>query len=228
MLIKFGAIVVGGRGKLGGQVFSHNRGGDYMRNNAVPTNPRTVFQQATRAILTQLSQGWSGLTASQIRAWNSATENFKRTNVFGDLRKLNGKNLYTSLNKNLVQVGESVLTDPPNPDNIVAPIEVSAEIKITATKIDLGDAYEGVATPSHIVIRATPPVSQGTSFVKNDLRVVSAGQYATVTDEEALWTAYVARFGAPVQADKIFFSAYSVNASGQKSTEVIGVAKMTA
>src|SRR5690625_5217983 len=114
MLIKFGSIVVDGRGKLGGQVYSKNKSGNYVRNNAIPTNPRTTHQMASRALLSEVSRDWSALTEEQRNAWDSATEEFKRTNAFGDRTKLSGKNLYSSINKNLLQVGADKVQLPPD------------------------------------------------------------------------------------------------------------------
>jgi len=45
MKIKFGSIVVNGSGKLGGHVYSSNRGGNYVRTLATPSNPQTPAQQ---------------------------------------------------------------------------------------------------------------------------------------------------------------------------------------
>ena len=72
MLIKFGSIVTRGSGKLGGHVFSRNRGGAYIRTNQTPSNPQTAFQQSGRATFTELTQGWSALTQNERDSWNNA------------------------------------------------------------------------------------------------------------------------------------------------------------
>jgi len=46
MKMKFGAIVVDGRGKIGGHVASKNRGGAYLRTKVTPSNPQTGYQAA--------------------------------------------------------------------------------------------------------------------------------------------------------------------------------------
>ena len=40
--IKFGMMMTDASGKLGGQVFSKNRGGSYVRTKVTPTNPQTA------------------------------------------------------------------------------------------------------------------------------------------------------------------------------------------
>ena len=40
--MKFGALVVDGRNKIGGQVASKNRAGAYLRNKVTPSKKRTI------------------------------------------------------------------------------------------------------------------------------------------------------------------------------------------
>src|SRR3990172_240387 len=227
MLIKFGSIVTDGRGKLGGQVYSKNRGGNYVRNNAVPSNPQTSFQMASRGILTSLSQGWSGLSQADRDAWNASTEGFQRTNAFGDLKRLSGKNLYTSLNKELITVGASVLDEPPTPSEILAPVTISGAITDGPT-FEVDVETEGDVDDGFYVIRATPAVSAGTSFVKNKLRVISTGNSDDLENTVDVAQDYIDRFGDPQLGQKIFFSCYTVNTAGQRSPEVTGYAVVTA
>ena len=50
MKIKWGALVVDGRGKLGGHVAAQNRGGSYLRTKVTPSNPQTTFQTGVRSM----------------------------------------------------------------------------------------------------------------------------------------------------------------------------------
>src|SRR4051812_170938 len=84
MKVKFGSLVVDGRGKIGGHVLSKNRGGAYMRTKVTPINPQTADQSTVRGTLTSLSQSWRALTQNQITAWNNAVQNFQSTDIFGD------------------------------------------------------------------------------------------------------------------------------------------------
>jgi len=43
-IIKFSAIVSDARGKIGGNVFSRNKGGSYIRSYVKPINPSTPKQ----------------------------------------------------------------------------------------------------------------------------------------------------------------------------------------
>lgn len=66
MKLKFGAIVVDGRGKIGGHVASKNGAGAYLRTKVTPTNPQTARQSFVRALFAAITAAWSGLTASQV------------------------------------------------------------------------------------------------------------------------------------------------------------------
>lgn len=213
-LIKLGAIVTQISGKLGGHVFARNRGGAYMRTNATPNNPQTSFQTAVRAIMAAISSAWSGLTDVQRNSWNNATDNFSRTDQFGDIRNLSGKALFQSLNQNLQNVGENVIDTAP--ESLPVPnIEfVSASGDEDTQDFEL--EFEGDTTGSKILIFVTPPLSQGTSFVKNKLRVltfIAGGPEST----ENIGILYGERFGLLVQGQNIHVGVIVVNASGQAS-----------
>lgn len=224
MKIKFGSIVTQGSGKLGGHVYAKNRGGAYVRTNATPSNPQTAFQQFSRNLLTQFSQGWSALTGAQRAGWNNATEFFQRTDQFGDVRKLSGKNLYTSLNKVLAEIGESPLNDAPQPEQIGENIVESADFQLDAGvladvvldgRFTVGEKYQLIATP---------PVSQGTSFVKNRLRVIGTFEAVSATnlDVGSVFEAgYIPRFGLPDEGSKVFVGCYAVNSIGQRSPDAV-------
>lgn len=48
--IKFGMMMTDARGKLGGQVFSKNRSGSYVRTKVTPVNPQTTTQQNSHCV----------------------------------------------------------------------------------------------------------------------------------------------------------------------------------
>lgn len=221
MLIKFGSIVTDGRGKLGGQVYSKNRGGNYVRNNTVPTNPRTQFQQSGRAALGQFSAAWSGLTEQQRAAWDAATERYQRTNVFGDKRKLTGKNLFTSLNKELALVGGITWVNPPEPHEIATPISIMASWPLSGD-FEITADIEGDPSDIKAVIKCTPVISQGTRYIKNKTRVIEVADAADLLANPGvdLSPGYTARFGQPVLGDKIGIELYFVNPEGRRTPAI--------
>lgn len=214
--IKFGMFMTDARGKVGGQVFSKNRSGAYVRTKVTPVNPRSTFQQANRAVLGALSSSWSGLTEEQRKLWNSVVEDWQKTNVFGDLVKPTGKNLFTGLNSVRLSMFPQlqVLETPPNKGKVPVVRAVEGVLDIAGAKFEI--EVNGSFLPgTKFQVRATAPVSLGTSYVKNRLRVLGvpfdlqAGSLLDVFNE------YVLRFGAPAVGAKIFFEVSAVLPTGQ-------------
>jgi len=202
------------RGKLGGQVFSKNKGGAYVRTKVTPTNPQSADQTTVRALFGAISQAWSALTAAQIAAWNTAVEEWKSTDIFGDLLAPTGKELHQRLNNQLQVVGGSAITSPPAKVALPnSPITV-ATIAIAATTITFTGVY--TTTGTYVQVFGTTQVSNGTSFVKNKLRDIYSVDAASIVAAD-IWTAYVAKFGAPILGDKIFLAVKYVGLNGQAS-----------
>ena len=190
MKIKWGALVTDGRGKLGGHVASANKGGSYLRTKVTPVNPRTVAQTEVRSLFGQISQAW------------------------GDLKQPSGKALYQRLNQQARLVGFPAIALPPSKVSPAVGIITGVELKISTTTI----TYAGApATAAHrSMYYATGPVSRGTTFVKNRLRVFATDGAIKLTPIQ-LYTAYVAKYGTPTVTQKVFFGIVYVETSGQAS-----------
>lgn len=225
MLIKWGAMVVDGSGKLGGHIASKNRGGQYFKTKVTPVNPQTPFQTTNRAYFAQLSQGWSSLTAAQIRGWNEAVELFRYTNVFGDLKSLSGKSLYQQLNQNLLLTGQATIDDAPEPVAVPAPTALEATGAVAVPAFDI--ATTGASTGSQLFVRATPILSNGTTFIKNRLRAVQTAAGGNDVSLDIL-ADYTTRFEAPTEGANIWVAVKAVNANGQASPEITAQAIISA
>jgi len=211
MKVKYGAMIVDGRGKINGFVASKNRAGAYMRTKVTPVNPRTVSQSTVRNRLTSLAQGWSGLTAAQIAAWNSAVSNFARTDIFGDLKNPSGFNLYCRLNANLLIAGEAAITSPPLPGAVYAPatLTLSADIGAGSFAITFTAA---IPATDKVLVLATPGLSPGRSFSKNQFRVIEVIENGDVSPYD-IETSYLAKFGSPAVGQKVFVAMQGINIS---------------
>ena len=113
MKIKWGALVTEGRGKLGGHVASKNKSGAIIRTKVTPVNPQTSAQASARSRLGGNSQAWAVLSEDQRRSWNALAQETSKTNIFGDQYFPSGKNLFTSVNNNLVMIGVAQISDAP-------------------------------------------------------------------------------------------------------------------
>lgn len=212
--IKLGAIVVDMRGKSNGHVFSKNRGGAYMRTKVTPSNPQSTFQMNVRGIFAAISSAWSSLTAANRQSFENLVSSYARTDIFGDLRNPTGKNLFQRLNQNLELTGQAQLTTCPEPSEVpfANVTGSSANFSTPLFEIVLG----GVTTGSKLMFFATPPLSQGTKFVKNKLRLIAV-QDGDVAGSFDITNAYTSRFGALAAAQNIHVGVRVVNANGQAS-----------
>lgn len=214
MKIKWGALVVDGRGKLGGHVAAQNRGGSYLRTKVTPSNPQSTFQTGVRNLFGSISAGWSDLSAANRNAWNNAVDNWKNTNIFGDLKIPSGKALYQRLNQQAQVVGYSALTTPPVKEDLPPSNVTEVLIDTTAETITATGLYSG--TDATIQVFSSGVVSAGTNFVKNLMRMISHSGGAAYSPADA-YDDYVARFGTPSAGEKIFIGYKVVLPTGQAS-----------
>ncbi len=212
---KFGMMMTDARGKLGGHVFTKNRAGAIIRTKVTPSNARTDRQMFIRNALSTISANWSPLLQSQRDGFDGAVEQWQGTNIFGDIVNPTGKTLFTKLNLNLVNSEQAQITAVP--EKAVLPNFV-----VTSVENDAGDIKANVlnnAVGFKIVVSATAPQSQGTSFFKGKYRQIGviAGSIGIKLDLTAL---YAAKFGTPAVDSNVSFQFIIVLATGQASIPV--------
>lgn len=218
MKAKFGAIVVDGRGKIGGHVASKNRAGAYFRTKVTPVNAQSGAQLNVRNLFTGISQRWRALTQNERDAWNSAVSGFARTDIFGDLRNPTGFNLFQRLNNNLVAVGAAQIDSPPLPGSVGEVVATSLTLTTNPLALDLAIS-NAVPADTALKIFATAPQSAGKSFVKSEYRFIGTAA-AAATSPISILSDYTAKFGAVGQpGEKVFVKIEAVNTlTGQTGT----------
>lgn len=106
-------------GSIGGVTASHNRGGAYFRNRAIPVNPNTVFQQAVRGFLADLTSLWNNtLSPAQRAAWDLYALNVPLPDAIGDPRNIGGLGMYIRSNVPRLQVALPRVDDGPTVFNL--------------------------------------------------------------------------------------------------------------
>jgi hypothetical protein len=191
---KMGALMVGLRGKVGGSVVSHNRGGDYVRNKITPVNPKTASQILVRNRFASFSSGWRNLTQAQQNAWIAACSNYQKSDIFSDMRTPTGLQLYQRLNNNLLSSGGTAITSPA-PNKGVSQVTIGA-LTYTSGSPALSLAYSAnVPALTRVKVFATPPLSAGINFVKSQLRLISTLAPAAASPANIL-SAYTTKFGS--------------------------------
>jgi hypothetical protein len=220
MKLKFGAIIVDGRGKIGGHVVSKNRGGAYMRTKVTPSNPQSIRQINARNRLTDAVFLWKAIEVTVKEAWNAAVGMFAKTDIFGDTRNPSGFNLFQKLNNNLLLISEETIEDPPLPAAVhnFGSLSVTCVTGTPAMTIAFADA---IPDTCKCVVMATPPMSTGKFYVKSEYRVIGVvdDSFTTGGSIKAL---YDAVFGAPaVNGMKINIKLKCINiTTGQAGGEI--------
>jgi len=224
MKAKFGAVIVGGSGKLGGHVVTKNRAGYALRTKVTPSNPKTSYQANVRSRLTGISQSWAGLTEEERIQWNAAAVNFAKTNIFGDKVNPSGFNLFQRLNNNLLTIGEPAITAPPAP-SAVAAMEVLSATAVNATGIVTITFGPAIPTDMSFKVFATDAQNAGKSFVKNRFRLIGILTSADVSPFVAT-AMYTDKFGAVgAIGKKIYINLVGVNQlTGQEGIAAQAVA----
>jgi hypothetical protein len=183
-------------GRVGGTIFSRNRGGAYMRNGSKPTAVTTPAAQLIKAMTAQASQAWAVLTEDLREQWREwATQN-PVINRLGQSRTLSGHQAFVKLNVRLLYANASLIGSPPV---VPAPQPVTpGTITFTDSPLALTVAFSptplgtGIAAQCFAYLSNSP----GVAYVKNRLALVATGATATATplDIEA---GVVERFGTP-------------------------------
>ena len=177
-LIQLGGGILDARGSIGGQVFSKNRFGNYLRARITPVNPKSDRQNVIRAAIQDLSQRWSStLTPLQRSQWAVYAAAIVRQNKLGAQIKLTGFNQYIRSNSirlqqgdNTVGDGPGLLTLPPGDPTFACTVDEAAQqisVVFDATmnwaKQDLGHMYVAMSIP-----KAT-----GTNFIGGPFRIAA-------------------------------------------------------
>lgn len=194
-------------GKAGGSVYAHNRGGSYVRNFAVPSNPQTEAQQNARARFGVLSSLWRQLSLENQEAWRQAAQNFPVKNPFGDERILSGIALHQQLNRNLGLVQAPSISNPPVPTgagSFMSPnVTASVETTTGVATISVEAANAGMEpTDTRVLVYATPSLSAGINSAENQMRLIDNTSAININGGYDITEAYEAVFGTP-QVDAV-------------------------
>src|ERR1039458_1575287 len=100
-------------GRKGSVVYLDTRHGKVARQYVRPANPRTPAQQAHRNNVRAVSARWRTLTTEQQAAWCAAASKEDFVTETGRCVRLNGQNLFVSLNTQRAGLGVAQFDLPP-------------------------------------------------------------------------------------------------------------------
>jgi hypothetical protein len=197
-LVKLGPMAAAVSGKIGGSVFSHNRGGAYVRAWAKPTVVTSAAAISAKIFLTACAQAWAGLTEGQKDAWRNWTLENPSVNRLGDSRTLSGHAAFNMLNTRVLRMGASLLTLPPLDNPPAPPALTSLTVDASAHTASLVFTPTPLPAGIHLWIWAALVDGAGISYVANRLRLVSTVDPAG-TSPAAFGTDLEDRFGSLIE-----------------------------
>lgn len=181
-------------GRVGGTIFSHNKGGPYVRNGAIPVQPSTTYKADATNRMATVSRLWGGLTDAQRDAWRTWAGQNKVTDRLGRQIVLGGNAAFNMLNVRLLASGDSTIDVPPiaaAPD----PVTLSSDTwDIGAGNCQVATAPSPLGANLRAWVWGAVLDSPGARFVKNQWRLlqVTAKNVATPITTDTL---LAARFG---------------------------------
>jgi hypothetical protein len=155
-------------GKIGGLVASHNKGGQYLRQYVIPTNPNTGRQAAVRANFGNAGSLYHTLTGSEKQAWATwASNGFRPLHGADPGVTYSGQQAFMSS-----QFVKAMLDEMAFKNGDATPIRVPLGTTVTNTFPDLAD----FTAPSGILSAAIKDNSGNTLPLEvEDLEVYTDG-----------------------------------------------------
>lgn len=207
-------------GSLGNLVFSHNKGGPYLRQKVTPTNPNSTWQQTVRNAVTNLTSRWLNvLTDDNRAAWATYAANVTVLNRLGNPVHISALAHYVRSNVPRIQCGGgigAVVDDGPNEFNLGAYTEpvcvVSGATTVTVTVNQPDEWYTEAA--SFMAVYASRPQNPTINYFKGPYRKCDIPVWGQGAGNLTLPVGFDA-----VQGKKTFFFARVSRDDGRLSSE---------
>lgn len=223
MLFK-GQLVTNLSGSMNGVTASHNRGGAYLRDKAIPVNPSTVFQTAVRDLFASLASAWVNiLTTTQREAWGIYADTVPVTNAIGDPHFITGLAWYQAMNVPRLQAGLDRVDDgPTNFSRADLTLPTADPPDAGADTVDVnfddGDAWAN-EVGGGLLVFISRPVNASVNFFTGPYRFAGLipGEAAPPTSPESIDLPFPIAPG-----NKIFLRYRAVEADGRISSSFRG------
>lgn len=207
-------------GSVAGTTYSRNAYGPYMRNKAIPVNPRSSPQMAVRQRLANLAQSWRALTTAQRTEWATQATGITLIDALGQSYNPSGFQFYTGINSNRVNVSLAIATAPPA-QQTQAVITALSATAVGSTGVVTITFAPAIAASSFYILEGTAPNSAGVRFFTRSKFKQLAVLGASDTSPYVGTTVYNAVYGAVGTGDvgkKIAWRLTPVSSNGFKGT----------
>jgi len=189
-------------GRVGASVFSHNRGGPYIRNGTIPTLVTTLAAINAKGRLSAQSQAWDNLTVPQRLAWKGWADANPVVNRLGSQVTVGANAAFVGINTRLAYAVQTPLTDPPiaDPPTALATLVLSADIGLGT--FDLTYTATPLAANDMLWINACLIDNPAINYVENRLRLLMVSPKAQASPLD-IDTEVAARFGTIIVGQKL-------------------------
>lgn len=208
-------------GSLAGTTFSHNKGGMYVRNRSIPTNPSTAAQQNVRNALKQLTTGWQDLGSTDRDAWAIYASNVPILNKLGQPRPIPALAMYLRCNSpRLSNEGPTaVVTGGPTIYSLATFTIPSVTVTSNHPVLAFTNTDDwAIADGGYMFVYLSKPQAPTINFFKGPYNFIGAIEGATMTPPTSPHTFSGTTLVTPV---KYFMRINVSNADGRLSSSAI-------
>lgn len=144
------------RGKLGTTAVNYPYGGrNFVRGYVIPTNPKTVMQEAIRAMFAQVSTAFSSIDGTERAGWDTINADHLLTDKDGKPYKAGAKGWYTGVNTFRLMDGQSINDTAPAWAYEVGPTDIAEMVK-NGPGIDIN--FTGISIGKKFLVKVSAPL----------------------------------------------------------------------
>lgn len=190
-------------GSLGGVTASHNRGGQYLRQRVVPTNPNTTPQAAVRSYMGSSNSTWQMLTDSDRALWNNYAANVPTVDSLGQELVLTGQQMFIRSNITRNRIGLNAPAAGPTIFNRGQPV-VLIQSAIAGDPQELGIAtaalsskvvfMDAIDSSGDVILQIGRPVSPAVNYYRGPYCLVNSTPVSSLDTDATLTATPVADF----------------------------------
>ena len=216
-------LITQASGSIGGLTASRNKGGMYFRARAIPTNPNTVYQQAIRSLVAQLTSAWTNvLNDAQRLLWTWYAEQVPLIDTLGEPRNIPPLSHYVRSNVPRLQAGLARVDDGPTVYNLgeyTAPAisDVDSGDSNSDVTFDNGDDWAGEVGSSMLILFSRG-MNPSINYFKGPFRYAGKinGALTPPTSPATITLPFAVETG-----QKVFMQARVSRADGRLSTATV-------
>jgi hypothetical protein len=174
-------LVTAASGSIGGQTFSRNRFGMYVRARSVPVNPSTPLQVTTRSNLNNMVNRWSTVLDDDTRlGWKAYAGAVPILDKLGQTQYLTGQQWFLKCNLCRLAAGLSIKDTAPLETTVASGTEITAELNPAQNKVSVsfittqGTDDWAREVGGALLIQIGSPTTQAVNFYNGPWQVLGA------------------------------------------------------